>query len=352
VINPVSWEQGAVVIIDQLRLPGRLAYRRCRTVEDVARAIETLAVRGAPLIGIAAAYGAALGVAGSGRDRIGRDFAAASARLARTRPTAVNLFRALDRMGRTFRNGLQRCPDIAAVKRLLLEEARRIHREDADACRQIGCHGARLIRKRSNVLTHCNAGMLATGGIGTALGVIYAARRQGRIGMVYVNETRPLLQGARLTTWELLKNRVPATLICDNMAGSLMAQGKIDAVIIGADRIAANGDAANKTGSYGLAALATHHDLPVYVAAPISTFDFSLQSGKEIPIEIRNGDEIRKLNGTLVSPHTVNTFNPSFDVVPREYISAIITEHGIIHHPNARKLLPLKKLLNNVKVID
>lgn len=352
VIEPVAWLNGAVVIIDQRRLPGRLAYRRCRTVEALARAIETLAVRGAPLIGIAAAYGAALGVRNSGRTGIRMDFGRAVARLERTRPTAVNLFWALERMGRVFRDGEARGLRERQLGRRLLAEARHIHREDASACRRIGRHGAQLLGRRANVLTHCNAGMLATGGIGTAMGIVYTARRQGRIGMVYVDETRPLLQGARLTAWELLRNKVPATVICDNMAGALMAQGRIDAVIIGADRIAANGDAANKSGSYGLAVLAEHHAIPLYIAAPVSTIDFSLGSGNDIPIEFRGRDEVRIFNGSPVAPPFIRVYNPSFDIVPHRSITALITERGIIKKPNACKLLRLKKLINNIKVID
>ena len=349
-IRPVRWRGGAVVIIDQRRLPGRLVYRRCATAEQLARAIETLAVRGAPLIGVAAAYGAVLGVWRSSERTMARDFRQAVARLARTRPTAVNLFWALRRMETAFAAAMAARPGAKRLRQRLLAEAVSIHRDDAARCLAIATHGATLLPRRANVLTHCNAGALATGGIGTALGIITQAHRHGRIGMVYADETRPLLQGARLTAWELRRGRVPVTLICDNMAGALMAQGLVDCVIIGADRIAANGDAANKTGSYGLAALAHLHRIPVYVAAPLSTFDFTVNSGRDIPIESRSADEIRYFQGKAIAPAGIAVRNPAFDVVPHRYISALITESGIIRKPDIRKLRPIKKLLTFFKV--
>ncbi|MDI6740933.1 MAG: S-methyl-5-thioribose-1-phosphate isomerase [Candidatus Edwardsbacteria bacterium] len=355
-IRPIAWKDGAVVIIDQRKLPRKLSYLRCETVERLALAMEQMSLRGAPLLGIAAAYGAALGIWRSDQSGIRQDFGTAVARLARTRPTAVNLFWALERMKRIFRETDFRKPlirrgAIGEARRSLLAEAVRIHREDAETCRQIGRNGARLLPKNAAVLTHCNAGILATGGIGTALGIVYTAHRQGRIRMVYVDETRPLLQGARLTAWELQRNKVPATLICDNMAGGLMARGTIGTVIVGADRIAANGDAANKTGSYGLAVLARRHGIPFHVAAPASTFDFGIRTGRDIPIEFRNEDEVRKLGRAWVAPEKIKAYNPSFDVIPHAYISALVTEHGVIVKPDVRKLIPFKKLLNNIKVI-
>ncbi len=336
-IRAVAWRAGAVVIIDQRRLPDKLVYRRCRSVESLATAIETLAVRGAPLIGIAAAYGVALAARRPGT--AAGNCRAAIRRLARTRPTAVNLFRALDRMAAVLAG------DPRTLRRRLLAEARRIHAEDARACRLIAAHGATLLSAGTAVLTHCNAGALATGGVGTALGVIREARRLGKIGMVYADETRPLLQGARLTAWELKRDGVPLTLICDNMAASLMGRGTIGAVIVGADRIAANGDTANKTGSYGLAVLARHHGIPFYVAAPTTTLDFGLETGPEIPIEQRHAAEVNSINGTRLAPDGICAYNPSFDVVPAELITAIITERGVIRKPSKRKLLAVKKLL-------
>ncbi len=347
-IQPVRWRDGAVVVIDQRKLPARLVYLRCRTVEQLARAIETLAVRGAPLIGVTAAYGVALGVWRSGRQTRERDFKRAVRRLARTRPTAVNLFWALGRMESAYTAAAR--TDAKQLRRRLLAEAKAIHRDDAARCRAIARHGLKLIPKGSAVLTHCNAGALATGGIGTALGIITAAHHRGKIRMVYVDETRPLLQGARLTAWELRRGRVPVTLICDNMAGPLMAQRLIDCVVIGADRIAANGDAANKTGSYGLAALARQHRVPVYVAAPLSTFDFTIANGAAIPIEVRPPAEVRRFQGMTIAPADVPVHNPSFDVVPHEFITAIISEAGIIVQPCMRKLKPIKKLMKFFKV--
>lgn len=349
-IAPIAWSRGAVVVLDQRQLPSRRRLLRCRSVEAVALAIEGLAVRGAPLIGIAAAYGMALAVNRSGAAALARDFERARIRLARTRPTAVNLFWALGRMERAFRRAAGSGVPPLRVRQLLLNEARRIHREDARACAAIGRHGARLLGGASRVLTHCNAGMLATGGIGTALGVVYAAHRRGRIAMVYADETRPLLQGSRLTAWELRQGGVPVTVICDNMAGALMARRGIDAVIVGADRIAANGDCANKTGSYGLSVLARAHGVPFYVAAPSSTVDFTARSGGEVPIETRRGSEIGTIGAIRIAPHGVLRYNPSFDVVPHQNVTAIITEFGVIIRPNRRKLFRLKKLMDNIKV--
>ncbi|MCU0606866.1 MAG: S-methyl-5-thioribose-1-phosphate isomerase [Candidatus Edwardsbacteria bacterium] len=347
-IVPIAWSRGAVAVLDQRLLPSRRRLLRCRRVEDLARAIEGLAVRGAPLIGIAAAYGMALGVSRSDPASLERDFQRSRERLSRTRPTAVNLFWALGLMERAFRRAAARGP--GPVRRALLAEARSIHRQDALTCAAIGRHGARLLARGARVLTHCNAGMLATGGIGTALGIVYTAHRQGRIAMVYADETRPLLQGSRLTAWELRQGGVPVTVICDNMAGALMARGGVDAVLVGADRIAADGDCANKTGSYGLAVLARAHRIPFYVAAPSSTIDLDARTGGDIPIEQRRGDEIIRIRGTRIAPCGIACFNPSFDVVPHRLVTAIITEHGVIERPNRRKILHVKNLIKYVKV--
>lgn len=328
-------------MLDQRLLPHQTKYLRCRTVEQLARAIEALAVRGAPLIGIAGAYGLALGVWRSGPVAMARDFEAAKRRLARTRPTAVNLFWALERMERRFRTLLASGEE--GIPRRLLAEARRIHAEDAALCSAIGRHGAGLIGRGSGILTHCNTGALATGGIGTALGIIATARRRGRVRMVYVDETRPLLQGARLTMWEMGKLGIPATLICDNMAAGLMAAGKVDCVIVGADRIADNGDFANKTGTYGLAVLARHHRVPLYVAAPTSTVDPGIKDRSGIPIEHRREQEVTSVYGRLIAGEGASAYNPAFDVTPARLVTALVTEKGILRPPfgSLRKRLSL-----------
>ena len=340
-IEPIAWRKGRVAVLDQRRLPGKTERLSCRTVEQLARAIESLAVRGAPLIGIAGAYGLVLGVWRSKPGRIERDFTRAKIRIARTRPTAVNLFWALERMERRFRWLRERGG--GDLPRMLLEEARRIHSEDAAICAAIGRHGSRLIRKGSTVLTHCNTGALATGGIGTALGIIAVAHSEGRVKMVYVDETRPLLQGARLTTWELGQRKIPATLICDNMAAGLMAAGRIDCVMVGADRIADNGDFANKTGTYGLAVLARHHRLPFYVAAPTSTIDPGIGSRAGIPIEHRRECEVTDCGGREVACPGAKAYNPAFDVTPSGLVTALVTEKGVLAPPfgSLRKRLSL-----------
>lgn len=339
-IRPISWAEGRVDILDQRALPLRIRYIKCDRVEKLARAIESLSVRGAPLIGIAAAYGLALGIWRAKGSEVARLFMKSKARLAKTRPTAVNLFWALDRMEARFHE-LWPSQDVRAVKQKILAEARKIHREDAEVCRLIGSYGAKLLPRGSVVLTHCNTGSLATGGIGTALGVIQAGYRMGRVAKVFVDETRPLLQGARLTAWELVQSRIPAVLICDNMAASLMAAGGVDAVIVGADRIADNGDFANKIGTYGLAVAAKYHGVPFYVAAPSSTIDCDLENGRSIPIEQRPGEEIKKLSGRWLAPKSVEVFNPAFDVTPVGLISALVTEKGVLKPPfsSLRKIL-------------
>ena len=327
-IESVEWieKDGALRLLDQRALPGREAYVVCRAVEDVALAIENMTVRGAPAIGIAAAYGVVLAAA------VGRGAVLeAIERLARTRPTAVNLFEALNRM----RAILEAEPSLEGkgLAGLLLDEALRIHEADVEANRRMGACGAELLPKTAVVLTHCNAGAIATGGHGTALGVLRSAREAGKTVRVYADETRPLLQGARLTVWELARDGFDVTLIADGMAGALMRAKRIDAVIVGADRIAANGDTANKIGTYALAVLAAAHGVPFYVAAPWSTFDLTLADGSGIPIEERSEEEMRGLpNGQRV-PDAVKIWNPAFDVTPARYIAAIVTERGVFRPP-------------------
>lgn len=327
-LKAVEWiaGEGALKLLDQRALPGREAYVSCRTVEDVARAIEGMTVRGAPAIGIAAAYGVVLG-ARCGRGAVFE----ALERLARTRPTAVNLFGALNRM----RAILEAAPALEgeALAGALLDEAVRLHEADVEANRRMGAYGAELLPRTAVVLTHCNAGAIATGGHGTALGVLRSAREAGKTVRVYADETRPLLQGARLTAWELARDGFDVTLIADGMAGVLMRTGRVDAVVVGADRIAANGDTANKIGTYGLAVLAAAHGVPFYVVAPSSTFDPSLPDGSEIPIEERSEEEMRALFDGQRVPDSVRIWNPAFDVTPARYIAAIVSERGVFRPP-------------------
>jgi methylthioribose-1-phosphate isomerase len=333
----IEWQDDRVVMIDQRKLPLEEVYVECRSEEEVARAIETMVIRGAPAIGVAAAYGVALGVLGADPTRAADEqFGLIIQRLARTRPTARNLFWALERMKRVYvENKLLPC---GALGLRLVREAQAIEAEDLETNKEIGSFGKDLITDGDSILTHCNAGGLATSGYGTAIGVIRAAFEAGKKIRVFVDETRPFLQGARLTTWELKKLGIPMTLITDNMAGWLMKKGEITMVITGADRIARNGDAANKIGTYSLAVLARHHHLPFYVAAPLSTFDFSLRSGEEIPIEERPGDEVRAVGGCAITRPDIPVRNPAFDVVPAKLISAIISERGIARPPYSRRL--------------
>ena len=317
-IEWIGEADGHLRLIDQTLLPGELAFLDCRDVAAVWGAIKRLSVRGAPAIGITAAYGCVIGAQWG-------EFEKAAEYLATSRPTAVNLFWAINRMRRL---GTE---DAGA----LLGEARRIHEEDEAMCAAMGEHGAGLIPAGGGVLTHCNAGALATGGIGTATAPMYTAHGQGKAFKVYADETRPLLQGARLTAWELGAAGVDVTLICDDMAASVMRSGRIDVVITGADRVAGNGDAANKIGTYNLAVLAKHHGIPFYVAAPSSTFDMAIGSGDEIPIEQRDAAEITEGFGRRTAPEGVQTFNPAFDVTPHELITAIITERGRIEPVDA-----------------
>jgi methylthioribose-1-phosphate isomerase len=341
VIPTVAWEDGAVVMIDQRRLPREEVFLRCRTHLEVATAIKDMAIRGAPAIGVAAALGLALGVRTTRSEgaALRREWSDMCAALAATRPTAVNLFWAIERMRRRF-DALQ-ATGSETLRLGLLEEALAVQREDLESCRLMGDLGAELLPAEARVLTHCNAGALATAGYGTALGVIRSASRLGKVKAVFADETRPWLQGARLTAWELLQDGIPTTLIADNMAGHLMARGEINAVVVGADRIAANGDVANKIGTYTVAVLAKEHGIPFYVAAPVSTFDLATPSGASIPIEERPADEVTHVAGRRVAPEGVAVRNPAFDVTPHRYVTAIVCERGVVRPPFAEGLRAL-----------
>lgn len=328
----LRWADDAVELLDQTLLPHEIKYIRCDTVETLCEAIRMLRVRGAPAIGLAASLGMAMaGLQSSRKDLTGFiiEMEKVSAQLAATRPTAVNLFWALNRMERIWRSNEY---DVEDKKRRLISEACKMLDEDRQICRSIGKHGATLLPDPCVVLTHCNAGYLATADYGTALAPVYVAHDQGRSVSVYADETRPLLQGGRLTTWELNDAGVPVTLICDDMAATTLASGVIDLVITGADRIAANGDAANKIGTLGLAILADYFDIPFYIAAPVSTIDFGLDNGSHIPIEERSASEVTHIAGKRIAPEGISVFNPAFDVTPASLITAIITEKGV-HKP-------------------
>jgi methylthioribose-1-phosphate isomerase len=337
-IETISWKKGKIRYIDQTLLPHKVRFVDCSDIRRLWRAIRRLEIRGAPAIGIAGALGIALAASKSrAADASGliKDIAAAGRYLASSRPTAVNLFWAIARMRRAALSG--RSLEPAALKRRLVNEALRVIAEDKASCRAMARHGAKLIKAGDGILTHCNAGGLATADYGTALGVLFEAKRLGRRIKVYADETRPLLQGARLTAWELMNEGMDVTLICDNMAASLMAKGRIDKIFVGADRIASNGDAANKIGTYSLAVLAKHHGIPFYVVAPLSTFDFAIKTGREIPIEERPGDEVRSVMGKRIAPRNVKVYNPAFDVTPNELITAIVTDKGVVKRPNEIK---------------
>jgi methylthioribose-1-phosphate isomerase len=330
-VPTVQWHEGAVRLLDQSRLPETVEFLDCRDVEAVALAIRELKVRGAPAIGVTAAMGVALGaqhISATEYAPFAKELLAVCDRLAATRPTAVNLFWAIDRMKQKL-SALRHEP-VAAIKAALRNESQVILEEDIALCKAMGRHGAALIQKGQTILTHCNAGALATAGYGTALGVVRAAWEQGKAIQVIADETRPVLQGARLTAWELMQDNIPVTLITDNMAGALMRQGKIHLCIVGADRIAANGDVANKIGTYTVAVLAKAHGIPFYVAAPYSTIDLQTKSGADIPIEQRNAQEVTTIHGGRpVAPTGVSVYNPAFDVTPAELVSGIITERGV-----------------------
>ena len=338
-IRPVEWRNGAVVLLDQRLLPLQEVYRVYRDHREVARAIKDMVVRGAPAIGVAAAMGVALGVAQASDGDSARAFDRICRRFAATRPTAVNLFWAIDRMRRTFARVRGRSPEV--VREVLRQEALAIYHEDIASNRALGAHGAALLKSRTTVLTHCNAGALATAGYGTALGVIRAAHEARKSVSVIATETRPFLQGARLTAWELKKERIPVTLITDNMVGHFMQRGAIGAVIVGADRTAANGDVANKIGTYTVAVLAARHRIPFYVAAPTSTVDLACPNGDAIPIEERPAREVTHLNDRQIAPSGVKVMNPAFDVTPHGLVTAIITERGVARPPFTKSLARL-----------
>ena len=341
----IEWTDDGVRMIDQLKLPTQEVYVTCRTYQEVAEAIRSMVIRGAPAIGVAAAMGVALGVKNSGARTIPelrKDFETIAETISKTRPTAVNLFWAIERMRTAFKNSLSRhatdAQSIAFTRAALEDEAKRVLAEDIAINEAMGRHGAALMPDSGTVLTHCNAGALATGGYGTALGVIRAAVAAGKKINVFADETRPFLQGARLTAWELAKDSIPVTLITDNMAGHFMKAGQIKAAIVGADRIAANGDVANKIGTYSVAVLAKENQIPFYVAAPLSTIDMSLASGDQIPIEERAPSEVTHWAGVATAPENVPARHPAFDVTPHRYVSAIITERGIARTPYTESL--------------
>ena len=341
-IKTLEWTDAGVLFIDQTKLPTEEVYVTCKTYEEVADAIRTMIVRGAPAIGVAAAMGVALGALQSQAKTVPefeRDFDTICNVLAGTRPTAVNLFWAIRRMHVKFEQ-LRTLP-VSDIKGELVAEAQRMHVEDIAANEAMGKHGAVLLPSSGGVLTHCNAGALATAGYGTALGVIRSAVASGKKIHVFADETRPFLQGSRLTAWELMKDGIPTTLIADNMAGAMMRLGKIDAVIVGADRIAANGDVANKIGTYSVAVLAKEHGIPFYVAAPISTVDLNTPDGSGIPIEQRASTEVTHLAGKQIAPDNVRVENPAFDVTPSKYVTAIITERGVARAPYQDSLADL-----------
>ena len=323
----------AVELLDQRLLPAEERYLRLDSAEAIARAIEDMAVRGAPAIGVTAAMAIAVELAHAPDAGIREALERACTRLARTRPTAVNLAWALERMARELGARIAAGADANQLRALARELAQRIHDEDVASCRAIGEAGAALLPPGARVLTHCNAGALATAGYGTALGVIRSAMRMGRLSLVLAQETRPFLQGARLTSWELLRDGIPVRLVTDAMGGALMARGEVDAVVVGADRIAANGDVANKIGTYTLAVLAQAHRLPFYVAAPLSTVDLATPSGREIPIEQRSSDEVTQIAGRRIAPEGVIALHPAFDVTPATLVTAIVTERGALRPP-------------------
>jgi methylthioribose-1-phosphate isomerase len=336
-IRTIFWESDAVVMIDQKALPLEERYLTCKRYEDVIMAIKDLTVRGAPAIGVASAMGIALGtlqISTTSTENLKDEFYHICDYFSQTRPTARNLFWAIERMKKRFEGLLaERSARIKAIKEALIAEAILIGEEDIAINRRMGLNGRSLIKDGDHILTHCNAGALATAGYGTALGVIRAACEEGKNIHVFVDETRPVLQGARLTAWELMKEGIPATLITDNMAGFLMQQGKVNLVITGADRIAANGDTANKIGTYALAVLAKENHIPFYIAAPLSTIDLSIQTGDDIPIEERDSEEVTLFRGVRTAPMGIQVYNPAFDITPNRYITAIITEARVVRPP-------------------
>lgn len=343
-IRTIEWTDSGVVMLDQRLLPTEEIYNTYTSHTEVADAIRTMVIRGAPAIGVAAAMGIALGVKNANPktfEELDALFERVCSDIRSTRPTAVNLFWAIERMKSVFER--TRSQGIQAVSAALIRESLKMHAEDIEANRNMGRFGQELIPKQARVLTHCNAGALATAGYGTALGVIRAAVEAGKGIQVYADETRPFLQGARLTAWELEKDKIPVTVITDNMAGHFMQKGKIDCVVVGADRIAANGDVANKIGTYSVAVLAKENGIPFYVAAPVSTLDLSIPDGSHIPIEERDPEEVRKIKGVPVTSAGTTVANPAFDVTPNRYVRAIITDKGVAHPPFEKTLRELAK---------
>jgi methylthioribose-1-phosphate isomerase len=337
----IDWQDDAIVMIDQRKLPTAEVWVRCTSAPEVARAIRTMVIRGAPAIGVSAAMGIALGMRRSkatGTKAFATEFQKICDLMAGTRPTAVNLFWAIERMKTTFAAVAQSGASVDEIRGRLEAEARAIHDEDVESCRAMGKHGAAFVPDGARILTHCNAGALATAGYGSALGVIRAAVEAGKKISVYADETRPFLQGARLTAWELVRDGIDTTVITDNMAGAFMRQGLIDLVVVGADRIAANGDFANKIGTYSVAVLAKAHGIPLYVAAPISTVDLNTPDGSGIPIEERPAREVTHVGPTRIAPEGAKIRNPAFDVTPHEYLTAIFTERGVCEAPFSESL--------------
>ena len=340
----IEWQGDVVRMIDQRKLPGQEVYVECKTANEVARAIKTMVIRGAPAIGVAAAMGIALGMQRSksqGTRQFTVEFNKLCDLMAATRPTAVNLFWAIKRMKDAFSAAAMAGKSVAEIQAALVAEAQAIHDEDVDSCKTMGRHGAAVVPARARILTHCNAGALATAGYGTALGVIRAAAEQGKVAQVFADETRPFLQGARLTAWELVRDNVPTTVITESMAGPLMRDAKIDLVVVGADRIAANGDFANKIGTYTVAMMAHAHQIPFYVAAPLSTIDLNTPDGQAIPIEERNPREVTHLGTTRLAPEGASVWNPAFDVTPHHLVAGIITERGVARAPYSASLRQL-----------
>lgn len=340
-VKTIEWTPAGVVMIDQTRLPAEETYVTCRDYREVAIAIKDMVIRGAPAIGCAAAMGVAIGVLNAADEDIDSQVDEICETLAGTRPTAVNLFWAIDRMRALYRRLREQGVALDEIRETLVGEAQKILDEDIACNRTMGRHGSALLPASGTVMTHCNAGALATGGYGTALGVIRAAVESGRAVDVLANETRPFMQGSRLTVWELQQDDIPVTLLTDNMAGHMMQQGKVHAVVVGADRIASNGDVANKIGTYSVAVLAKENGIPFYVAAPTSTIDPALASGSEIPIEERSAEEVTQIRGQQIAPPETAVCNPAFDVTPSRYVTAIITENGVAREPYTPSLAAL-----------
>ena len=337
----IDREGDVVLMIDQRKLPAQEVYVRCKTAPEVARAIKTMVIRGAPAIGVAAAWGIAIGMRRStatGTQKFAAELQKICDLMAATRPTAVNLFWAIERMRRVFGAAVQAGQSVDQVKDVLDREAQMIHDEDVASCRAMGAFGAGVVPADARILTHCNAGALATAGYGTALGVIRGAAEAGKSVAVFADETRPFMQGARLTAWELMRDGIDTTIITDNMSAALMGQGKVNFVVVGADRIAANGDTANKIGTYGVAVLAREHNIPFYVAAPLSTIDLRTVDGAHIPIEERSAREVTHVGSSQVAPAGAKIWNPAFDVTPHRFITGIITEKGIFKAPYTESL--------------